>query len=125
MGRVSVKSISFHSSLGRFLVEIPEYPETDLRSSAQRIEAKIIQLQQNPNFLVEEMHQFLSESTPGIMIKYFNGKRIEIQAIFVEGQREFHLSSESFEATNLQELLAQTEVMVQSFRFVQPETEEG
>ncbi|MBT5330845.1 MAG: hypothetical protein HOL48_03590 [Porticoccaceae bacterium] len=106
-------------------MEIAEYPETDLRSSAQRIEAKIIQLQQNPNFLVEEMHQFLSESTPGIMIKYFNGERIEIQAIFVEGQREFYLSSESFEATNLQELLAQTEVMVQSFRFVQPETEEG
>lgn len=106
-------------------MEIAEYPETDTRSSAQRIEAKILQLQQNPDFLVEEMHQFLSESTPGMMIKYFNGERMEIQAIFVEGQREFHLSSESFETTNLEELLAQTEVIIRSFRIVQPEPEEG
>lgn len=123
VGRVKVKSISFHSSLGKFLVEIADYPESDSRSATQRIEAKVLQLQQNPSFRIEDSHHFLSESTPGVMIKSFSGLHSEIHAVFVDGQREYHLSSESFEEVNLEQVLEQTEAIVRSFELVQPETD--
>lgn len=120
LGQVRVKSLSFHSEIGKFLVEIADYPATDQRSAINRIESKIQQLHRNPNRRFDLIEQFLSESAPGALVKSFDGVHSDIHAIFVSGQREYHLSSESFEINDLTNMLAQTELMIRSFRLTEP-----
>lgn len=81
--------------------------------------AKINQLKTNPDRVIENLEHFLSESAPGVMIKSFDGARSEIQAVFVANQREYHISSESFELENLKQVLEQTETVVRSFELLE------
>lgn len=119
VGTLRIKSVSFHSSLGKFLVEIADYPSTDQRPASSRIDAKIAQLRSNPDRQLEQLEHFLSESTPGAMIKSFDRGRSEIHALFVSGQREYHISSESFTPEDLDEVLVQTETIVRSFEITE------
>ena len=118
LGLAEVKNISFHSSIGKFLVEIVDYPATDQRSATQRIDAKINQLAQNPALKLERVEHILSETSPGAIINSFDGLRDQVHGIFVLGQREYHIRSESFTDESLELVLEQTETIAHSFKSV-------
>lgn len=119
VGQVRIKNISFHSSLGKFLVEIVDYPADDARSPSSRMEAKLNQLQSNPNRQFDRVEHFVSDTAPGLMIKSSLDMRPEVHGIFVLGEREFHIRSESFEVENQQQVMDQTEAMIRSFKLIE------
>jgi hypothetical protein len=68
-GRVSVKNISYHSSLGKFILQLVDYPSCDQRSAAQRLEAAVDQMSRNPNLQIEVIEDLSTDLLPGILIK--------------------------------------------------------
>jgi|SaaInl5LU_22_DNA_1037371.scaffolds.fasta_scaffold64352_2 hypothetical protein len=124
LGPVQVKNISFHSNVGKFLIDVVDYPATDQRSPTQRMDGKLAQLMQNLYLELEQVEHFLSESSPGMMIKSHNGIADEILGMFVIGQREYHIRSESFDSENTVLVLQQTEDLIRSFHIATPQVGE-
>lgn len=115
-GRVAVKNISYHSSLGKFVLQLVDYPSSDQRSAIQRIEAGIDQMSRNPYLQIEAVEDLSTDLLPGIFIKSWDRDLEQQHAIFIDGQREYHISSESHISENLDQVLDQSEVLIRSFK---------
>ena len=115
-GVTRVKSVSFHSGTGKWVIEIVDTPEAYRRSDIQRIHTKIDQLINSPYRIISSVEGISTDIVSGAIIKseYMEGR--EIYGIFIDGQREYHISSESFTPENLELVLSQTEQLIRSFK---------
>jgi hypothetical protein len=115
-GRVSVKNISYHSSLGKFILQLVDYPSCDQRSAAQRLEAAVDQMSRNPNLQIEVIEDLSTDLLPGILIKSRDRELEQQHAIFIDGQREYHMSSDSHRPEDLNQVLDQSEALIRSIK---------
>jgi hypothetical protein len=115
-GRVSVKNISYHGSLGKFVLQLVDYPSSDQRSAAQRLEAGVDQMSRNPNLQIEVIEDLSTDLLHGILIKSRDRELAQQHAIFIDGRREYHISSDSQRLEDLDQVLEQSEALVRSFK---------
>lgn len=115
-GTTKVKSVSFHSGIGKFLIEIVDTPDAYQRTDRQRIQTKIDQLINDPYRIISSVEDISTDIVSGAIIKSERMESGEIYGIFTDGQREYHISSESFQPINLDQVLSQTEQLVRSFK---------
>ena len=115
-GVTRVKSVSFHSGIAKFVIEIVDTPDAYQRTDIQRIQIKIDQLINDPYRTVGSVEDISTDIVSGAIIKSERMETSETYGIFVDGQREYHISSESFQPINLDRVLSQTEQLVRSFK---------
>lgn len=115
-GRVAIKNISYHGSLGKFVLQLVDYPYSDQRSAVQRMEAGIDQMSHNPSLQIEAVEDLSTDLLPGIFIKSWDRELEQQHAIFIDGQREYHISSESHRPENLDQVLDHSEALIRSFK---------
>ncbi|GEM_PF-1787485 len=114
-GRAAIKNYSFQSNIGKFVLQLVDYPISDQRSAANRMEAGIDQMSRNPSLIIESVEDISNDIVSGIFIESWDRDLKQVHAIFVDGQREYHLSSESYDASNLDLVLEQSEIIIRSF----------
>ena len=115
-GMATINNVSFHSNIGKFIIEVLDMPDAYQRSDSERMQGKINQLLRNPDLVIESVEEISTDLLPGIIIKSLDRDKAQIHAAFVDGQREYHISSESFVDTNLDQLLRESEQLIRSFK---------